>query len=373
MQDDYPNIVQALDFGPIQGLPVLFSDSIFRLRATSYWALFAMWSAFGDTSTGYHLVSLALHFLSTLLVYRLAQDTGLGAGAFFAALFFASHEGHQEAVIWLSAINELLLFVFGASAVICWRKADDHPAWHGAALMAFVLATLSKESAVILPCLFVLVRKPKGWDLAPYGLISAAAVASALTSSTYSFRFTDGSFSLSAPFLLTAAHSLGRLLWPWGFAALAILVWRHSAKLALFPFAWMLTGLLPYCFLTYSTAIPSRQTYLASAGLALLAGAALREAAAMMSRRAFASLLVALLAVNAGILWTKKQRQFLERAAPTERLRADLRRGAQVIHGDCYQVPAIVVRDAIRLMEPSFKGRIVTGQKCTAAGAVPVK
>ena len=35
---------------------------------------------------------------------------------------------------------------------------------------------------------------------------------------------------------------------------------------------WMGLALVPYSFLTYSTQIPSRQTYLASAGLALLAG-----------------------------------------------------------------------------------------------------
>lgn len=41
----------------------------------------------------------------------------------------------------------------------------------------------------------------------------------------------------------------------------------------------MALALLPYVFLTYQTRVPSRHTYLASAGLAMLAGAALHRLA----------------------------------------------------------------------------------------------
>ena len=33
------------------------------------------------------------------------------------------YEGHQEAVMWFSAINELLMFGFGMASLWCWMTA----------------------------------------------------------------------------------------------------------------------------------------------------------------------------------------------------------------------------------------------------------
>ena len=105
-------------------------------------------------------------------------------------------------------------------------------------------------------------------------------VASIAQSRSNSFRFTDGSFSLHAPFWITWPHSFARLLWIWGWPAVLVLLvfgdarFRRGAFMAL---AWIGIALVPYSFLTYSTQIPSRQVYLASAGLALLVGLALAQ------------------------------------------------------------------------------------------------
>src|SRR6185369_11451084 len=118
---------------------------------------------------------------------------------------------------------------------------------------------------------------------------------------------------------------------------------RRGVLLAL---AWIGIALLPYSFLTYSTQIPSRQVYLASAGLALLVGLA---AARLPGRRLAAVAVVVMLAHNIGYLWTKKRRQFEERAAPTAQLIHFAGRTRGRIWVRCFPLPKIVAEEAVRL------------------------
>jgi hypothetical protein len=185
--------------------------------------------------------------------------------------------------------------------------------------------------------------------LAPHVVLVALALASIVQSRSNSFRFTDGSFSLQAPFWLTWPHSLARLLWIWGWPAVAALFipgdarWRRGAVAAL---AWMGIALVPYSFLTYSTEIPSRQVYLASAGLALLVGLAV---ARYERRRIAAAVLAVMLLHNTVYLWTRKRAQFVERAAPTDQLIGFARRTPGAIWVQCFPLPGIVAEEAVRL------------------------
>ena len=373
LEDDYPNIVQAQSYGSWEGLEELTADSTFRLRATSYWAMNGLWSRFGVEALPFHLFSLALHVICTWLVYRLARGWPLmRAGALWAAGFFALHEGHQEAVMWFSAINELLQFAFGVGALLCWRWALDRGEWKGhvPGVLLFALALISKESAVILLPLFVLVAPAeKRWkslpQLAPYALLAALAVASVLLSRGESFRFDDGSFSMAAPFWVTLPRSLFRLAWIWGIPAIALLLWERTVeswKVVGLTAMWAVIAFLPYAFLTYSTAIPSRQTYLASVGLALLFGAAAAWFGEIRGEQALHWLLAVALLHNCGMLWGRKQGQFLDRAEPTTRIIAL----AQQTHGDiwvrCFPRAPIVADAAVALGAPEFEGKLIWEQ-----------
>jgi len=79
-----------------------------------------------------------------------------------------------------------------------------------------------------------------------------------------------------------------------------------------FAFAWMILGLLPYSFLTYMLQVPSRHTYVASAGLALLAGTAAYRLSLENRPKLLGTLVIAALIVNIEIVWVKKMSQFLE-------------------------------------------------------------
>jgi hypothetical protein len=78
-------------------------------------------------------------------------------------------------------------------------------------VVLFALAMISKESAVILPALFFLAIPPAEWRraiprLLPYVILAALAAAAIFAAQSSSFRFSDGSFSLHAPFWITWAE-----------------------------------------------------------------------------------------------------------------------------------------------------------------------
>src|SRR5690242_10251599 len=120
-------------------------------------ATFALnWRLGGARPLGFHLFNLILHAGATLLLYLLLQAL-LGSSppikdmALAAALVFAVHPLHTEAVASVVGRAELLAAGFLFAAWI-FHLQDQQ----ALALVCFVLALLSKESAVVfLPLLLV--------------------------------------------------------------------------------------------------------------------------------------------------------------------------------------------------------------------------
>src|SRR5580704_13297508 len=211
-EDDYPNLWQSQQLGSPAEALALLHNPVFRQRATSFWIMFLMWRVARLAPLVYRLTSLLLHIANTWLLYGICLAwPRMRAAALWAAGFFAIAEGHQEAVMWFSAINELLQFLFGMGAVWCWLRGGK-ARWAGLAL--FALGLVSKESAVIVAPLLLLVdeRRP-GARLLPYVVLAAVAIASVIGSRDISFRFSDGSFSLHAPFWITWPGNFLRILW----------------------------------------------------------------------------------------------------------------------------------------------------------------
>ncbi len=380
LEDDYPNLATARLLGA-PGEWRQLAATVFRLRATSEWLFWAAYRVFGLWAPGYYAVSILLHVLNTWLVYALGTSiargiasapasrgmAGTSAGstfgiAFWAAAFFAIAEGHQEAVMWFSACNELLQFLFGVAAMVAWLRflGGVSKAWYAASLALFALALISKESAPVFAILFALPMMAPGWRkragyLVPLAALAAASVLVTYLSRDSSFRFQDGSFSLHAPFWRIWPENFARVFWVWGLAGLAAALacgWKQYRTMVLAGLAWAAAALLPYCFLMYSIRIPSRQTYLASAGAALVVAAgwlAARERFAGRGRALTAAVCTLALAYNLGYLWIKKRRQFLERAQPTEQLIAFARRSGGPIYIACFPRPRIIAEDAVRL------------------------
>ena len=169
----------VLDAGPlvqdnplIRGLgnvPTLFASDysepnmkvgLYRpLVMTSYALNFALG---GRQPGGYHLANIALHAGVSVLVWalyrRLAGDA-LTAGA--AAFLFAAHSIHSEAVANVVGRAELLaalLLLLSLLAYVSRGRAGGRPSarLYAASLGAYLLALLSKESAVTLVGVIVL-------------------------------------------------------------------------------------------------------------------------------------------------------------------------------------------------------------------------
>lgn len=366
ISDDYLQIQLGRDYGPISEWPKLAADVLYRCRATSI--LLTHWTeqVFGLTPLAFNLTSLALHILNSWLVLALGAWERIGWRVSVpAACFFAVYEGHQEAVIWYAALPELLVFFFGVATLQLWlRWRDGGPRrelWYAAAVACFALALLSKESAVaVLPILaFVLFweRLPLklcAARLLPFAALSAVYVAMIFAASGDHYHFHDaGTFSFSAPFWIVLPASIGRLLWIWGALALVAVglcrAWQWLPLLRASAI-WVVATLLPYCFLTYMPRVPSRHTYLASAGLALwIAAGFLTLRDHFPSRQALVFGAALLVVSQWTYLWTRKHGQFLERAQPTERLLHAARQQKGELYVGCFPYPPWIAEATLQV------------------------
>ncbi|XP_035209964.1 protein O-mannosyl-transferase Tmtc3-like isoform X2 [Stegodyphus dumicola] len=102
---------------------------------------------------GYHLVNIALHALVCLLYRRMCAIIVPERTAFVAAMLFAVHPLHTEAVTGvvgraeiLSSFFYLLAFLSYASAAFKRNSTDWF--WFGCSLLFVALATFSKEQGI---------------------------------------------------------------------------------------------------------------------------------------------------------------------------------------------------------------------------------
>jgi protein O-mannosyl-transferase len=112
------------------------------------------WWIHGASAVGFHVVNVALHALATLLLARfLARILVPGPVAFGAALLFAVHPIHVEAVTSLVGRGETLAAVFVFATLLASLQYREEPRGRllVAALVFYLLAIFSKESAVVAP------------------------------------------------------------------------------------------------------------------------------------------------------------------------------------------------------------------------------
>ncbi len=368
ISDDYIQIQLGRDYGPISGWPALLEDVLYRCRATSIVLTYWTERAFGLHPFTFNLSSLLLHIVNSFLVFALGLWRPIGWRlSAVAACFFAVSQRHSEAVVWYAAVPELLVFLFSIASFLCWvhwlqSRTHRITAYTGA-LFFYLMALLSKESAVALVPLFalaVLCRKERTltrlWGLAPFVLGAGAYFALAFAARGTHLHFNDGTFSLGASFGAVIARSIGGMLWIWGLVSLtvlAVLKARQWRGLLWISAAWILITLMPYSFLTYMTSVPSRHTYFASVGIALIVAAAtltFREWSAVHNRRWMFSLAIAVVILHqSGYVWTVKHRQYARRADPTEALVRAARRSPGPIYSKCFPYAPVVAEYALKL------------------------
>ena len=117
-------------------------------RPVTFASLAMNWIAAGYKPFGYHAVNLLLHLSAVLLLFLVLRNVLQGSAndqiiCFAAALLFAVHPIHTEAVSSVVGRSELLAAGFLLAAWLL--HLEDR---YLLALLSFVLALLSKESAI---------------------------------------------------------------------------------------------------------------------------------------------------------------------------------------------------------------------------------
>ncbi len=116
---------------------------------TLEYSLWGLWAA------GYHLTNVLLHAANVALLFHLLRRYRASLGvAGLAALTFAVHPVHAEAVANIVGRSELLGMTCGGLMWWAWLKSrQTRPAlgWRMVAAVAYLAAVLSKENMIVLP------------------------------------------------------------------------------------------------------------------------------------------------------------------------------------------------------------------------------
>jgi hypothetical protein len=363
--DDYVNMEWAGRFFAHPGF--LFTVPPQNFRMTSFVVFELAKRLIGYNPAALYGINIAFHFTACLLLWRLLlrfEDEWIAG---LATLLFAVFQAPQEAVMWLSAMNETISAIFILAAIIFWCRNR-----HALGLISYSLALISKESAPILLLLLPLVQWRRAKPLFPraYALY---LIPTAVFSVVFLFTWSTNSmihyhiYAVSPQAIVVLLISLHRLLWPWMYIFLALSwIWgstRPTARGAATALAVIAIPMLPYIFLTYDRHLPSRQVYLASmVFMTILAGLVQRIKIAELR----AGLIAAFCLWNIGYLWTVKDRQFLERAAPTTALLRELKaHSPERIRVDGFAYPeGDIARDVSFLVPGWTREMIDVGGAC---------
>lgn len=183
--DDWQQIVENPFLRRPDALHKIFTTSVLQFmgavavsnfyRPLMHVAFYAQFRLFGLNPGPYHALSILLHAGVCLLVFAvIARLSGRRLVAFAAALLFAAHPVHTEAVAWISAYPDLLCTYLSLLALWLYLRAEEassraRHAFHLLMGPVLLLALLAKEIAVAVPLLLVcyelLVRRA-GWRAA---------------------------------------------------------------------------------------------------------------------------------------------------------------------------------------------------------------
>ena len=113
------------------------------------------WAVFGEAPGPWHTVSVLLHVLVGVLLWRwlVRLVPGHEIATFLAATAVMVHPVTLESVAWVSSQGDLLAAALGLAALLLWARRGTAATVGGT--VCFALACLAKESALALPALLV--------------------------------------------------------------------------------------------------------------------------------------------------------------------------------------------------------------------------
>ena len=321
--------IQSLDWKSVLDMFTPGQGTYQPVRVLSYAIDYRIWklNPFGYHLTNvlfYLLTCLVLFFMTPLLLKILIPDASRDSVdriALFTCLLFGLHPVHVEAVSWLAARKEVLHGFFIFLSFYCYLKARETDGakkgwiYPGLLFLTFVLAVLSKPSAVVLPGLFflceacrkgislrsllrehrlffavsgaisfifilVLLKAVRGMNafLPFYGGSFGSNLIVAMNLLLYNIKLLAFTTSYAAAYTVTASFKLfsAWTLMVFGVSVLLVLAvfWsKKKTSLFLFSFFWLLITVLPFLNLfPIRIVLADRYVYIASFGYCLTLG-----------------------------------------------------------------------------------------------------
>jgi Tfp pilus assembly protein PilF len=203
------------------------TQQYYPLVHSVFWLEYHLW---GDSTLGYHLVNILLHFFSALLLVCILRRLAI-PGAWFVAAIFALHPVQVESVAWISELKNTLSGVFFFAAMLAYLKFDSERKriFFFSAIGLFILGLMSKSVIATLPMSLLAVfwwkRGRLDWkrDIVPLLPFFAAGIASGLFSawvehtfiiggeeSTFAFTFVDRCLIAGR----VVWFYVGKIIWP---------------------------------------------------------------------------------------------------------------------------------------------------------------
>jgi len=144
-------------------LPQYFTHSTLYmytpLTFISYAIDFKLW---GQDPWHFKLTNLVLHLLNILLIYIIAiKLLKKQFPAFLVTILFAIQPINADTVSWISARSNLLATFFFLLAMIFYFNytKKNSPGFYALSIVSFILATLSKNSVLMLPLILLLIDR----------------------------------------------------------------------------------------------------------------------------------------------------------------------------------------------------------------------
>ncbi|MEX2379508.1 MAG: tetratricopeptide repeat protein [Vicingaceae bacterium] len=271
--------IQKLDWTNIRAIFSSTSVGMYQPLSSLLYAITYQFN--GADAFNFHLLSLLFHFFNIFLIYSLLQKLNIDKiNALLLTAVFALHPMQVESVSWVSAFSNLTYSCFYLAALIKYRdfQRNNRGRQFALTLLFFILALLSKSTAVTLPLLLLASDyfedhkiKSKNWlNKLPFfalsigfGLITIFSRESAghLSDLSVQFDWFDRIFLVSYsvlfypfkwifPFELSAFYPYPELsngLLPWIYYASTValivafwLIWKHRKR------TYLLFGALIY-------------------------------------------------------------------------------------------------------------------------------
>jgi len=174
--DDKTQILDNLWIRDIRNIPTIFLRDVWSFQTdpntSNYYrpmmhvVYMLNYHVFGLKPWGFHLINILFHCGTSVLVFliirkfltdqRVSKSSVYLSPAFIAALLFASHPIHTEAVTWIAGLPDVAVtFFYLLSFYLYTLFRDDGKRSYLLSILSFSVATLFKEPALTLPVMLI--------------------------------------------------------------------------------------------------------------------------------------------------------------------------------------------------------------------------